>query len=45
MMMTMMGDENDDDSVSMRTYSPKGNANPDPGKQTTRLLLRAVIGN
>ncbi len=37
MMMAMMGDENDDASVSMST---KANTNPNPGE--TMLLCRTV---
>jgi hypothetical protein len=40
--MTMMGDENDDDVISVSAYFTKVNANPNPGKLTTQLLLKTV---
>ncbi len=41
MMMTMMGDENDEFCVLEHLFT-KGNANPNPDKRSTRLLLRTV---
>jgi hypothetical protein len=42
MTVAMIGDENGDVSVSLSSYSQKANANPNPGKPITWLLLRTV---